>query len=111
MATPDRLRDPDEHYPYKHEHVRELIAENPPAGPDGPDDDRVRVEDYISPEIADATRDYIDAQAAYLEDPGDATRAEYEQAKQGLQAARQAHRANRTAGPTVVGIRARRSGE
>lgn len=111
MTSPDRLHDPGEHYPYKHDHVSALIAENPPAGPDGPDDDRVRVEDYISQPIADATRDYIDAQAAYLTDPGDATRAAYEQAKADLQAARAAHRENRPAGPVVVGVRARRAGE
>lgn len=105
-----RLNDPNEHFPYKHDEVSRLIAENPPAGPEGPDDDRVRVEDFITQDIADATRDYIDAQAAYLEDPGDATRADYHRARDELTAARQAHRVNRPA-PTIVGIRARRAGE
>lgn len=107
----NRLDDPDEHYPYKHAHVSALIEENPAHGPDGPDDDRVRVEDFISQRIADATRDYIDAQAAYLTDPGDGTRSDYEHAKQALAEARAEHRANRPAGPTIVGVRARRAGE
>jgi hypothetical protein len=105
-----RLADPDEHFPYKHDDVTALRDENPPMGPDGPDDDRVRAEDYISYEIIDASRDYIDAQAAYLTDPGDETKAEYERTRDLLQAARLDHRANR-AGATVVGIRARRAGE
>jgi hypothetical protein len=107
--TVERLNDPGEHYPYKHETVLNLIADNPAMGPDGPDDDRVRAEDFIDEAIADASKAYIDAQAAYLTDPG--TRDAYEQAKQDLVAARQAHRANRGDGPTVVGIRARRAGE
>jgi hypothetical protein len=106
-----RLADPGEHFPYKHEHVLALIDENPPMGPDGPDDDRLRVEDFISREIADATNAYVEAQAAYLADAGDGTRAAYSAAKEALVAARRAHRVNRPAGPVVVGIRARRSGE
>jgi hypothetical protein len=105
-----RLADPDEHFPYRHAEVRELVAENPPAGPNGPDDARVRVEDFMTGDIADASRDYIGAQEAYLRDPGNATRAEYERCKELLIAARQEHRANR-GGVTVVGIRARRAGE
>jgi hypothetical protein len=105
-----RLNDPDEHYPYKYEHVTAVIDLNPPMGPDGPDDDRVRAEDFISQQIADATKDYIDAQAAYLDDPGDATREAYKTATDTLVTARQAHRVNR-GGVSVVGIRARRAGE
>lgn len=110
MLRTARLNDPDEHYPYRHDAVCALVNENPPMGPDGEDDDRVSAEDFMSQEIADASRDYIDAQAAYLTDPGDATREAYEAAKAELQAARAAHRANRT-GATIVGIRARRAGE
>lgn len=106
----DRLNDPGEHFPYKHETVTALVAENPPMGPDGPDDDRLRAEDYISPAIADATKAYIDAQAAYLSDPGDGTRAAYHGARDQLQAARAAHRKHRIT-MNVVGIRARRAGE
>lgn len=106
-----RLADPDEHFPYKHADVTALVEENPPAGPDGPDDDRVRVEDFLSQEIADATKRYIDAQQAYLTDPGDGTRADYDAAKDALQKARAQHRAQRPIGPVVVGIRARRAGE
>lgn len=105
-----RLNDPGEHFPYKHAEVSALIAENPAYGPEGPDDDRVRVEDFITQDIADATQLYIDAQADYLEHPGDGTKAEYVSAKDRLVAARQAHRSNRTA-PVIVGIRAPRSGE
>jgi len=105
-----RLTDPGEHFPYKYEVASALIAENPPMGPNGPDDDAVRAEDFMSQPIADATDDYIGAQAAYLADPGDGTAAAYETAKQTLQAARAAHRVNR-GGVTVVGIRARRAGE
>lgn len=110
LVRQGRLADPGEHFPYKHAEVSALVADNPPAGPDGPDDDRVRVEDYMTQEIADATRDYVDAQAAYLAEPGDATLPAYDTAREDLVAARQAHRANRVA-PTVVGIRARRAGE
>lgn len=105
-----RLADEGEHFPYKHAEVTALIGENPPMGPDGPDDDRVRAEDFTSQGIADATRDYIDAQAAYLTNPGDATGGAYMGAAAVLVEARQAHRANR-GGVTVVGIRARRAGE
>jgi hypothetical protein len=106
-----RLNDPGEHFPYKHDDVTALVEENPPMGPDGPDDDRLRAEDFTSAEIADATRDYVQAQEAYLRDPGDGTAGDYRAAAEALVAARQAHRANRTQGPTIVGIRARRAGE
>jgi hypothetical protein len=105
-----RLSDPGEHFPYKHADISALIAENPPMGPDGPDDERVRAEDFTSQEIADATKVYIDAQAEYLTDRGDATREAYEQAKRNLVEARQAHRANRT-GMVVNAVRAPRVGE
>lgn len=106
-----RLNDPGEHYPYKHDTVLALLEEDPPYGPDGPDDDRLRVSDFTSRDIADATKVYIDAQAAYLADPGDGTLSAYRAAKDALAAARRAHRVNRPAGPVVIGIRARRAGE
>jgi hypothetical protein len=106
-----RLNDPGEHFPYKHADVTTVVEENPPMGPEGPDDDRVRAEDYMSQDIADATKAYIEAQEAYLKDPGDATKADYSEATSALVAARQAHRAGRPAGPTIVGVRARRVGE
>lgn len=106
-----RLSDPGEHFPYKHAEALALLEEDPPYGPDGEDDDRLRVSDYLSREIADATNAYVNAQAAYLADAGDGTRAAYSAAKEALVAARQAHRVNRPAGPVVVGIRARRAGE
>lgn len=106
-----RLADPNEHFPYKHANVIALVEENGPVGPAGPDDDQVLVEDHMSREIADATKRYIDAQSAYLTDPGDGTRADYDASKDALQKARAQHRANRPAGPVVTGIRARRAGE
>jgi hypothetical protein len=109
--TPPELDDPAGHFPYKAEVAYALVEENPPAGPDGPDDDRVRVEDFLSADIVDATDVYVQAQADYLRDPGDGTRELLDQAAQELVEARQAHRASRPAGPTVVGIRASRVGE
>jgi hypothetical protein len=109
--TADRLTDPDDHFPYKLDEVKALLEANPPLGPDGPDDDRVRAEDYLSADIADASAAYVEAQAAFLTDPGDGTKAAYQGARDKLQAARAAHRANRPAGPVVIGIRARRAGE
>lgn len=109
--TPPELDDPDGHFPYKADEARALVEENPPAGPDGPDDDRVRVEDFLSAGIVAATDAYVQAQADHLRDPGEGTQELLDQAAQDLVAARQAHRANRPAGPTVVGIRASRVGE
>lgn len=106
-----RLADQGEHYPYKHDVVTALVEENPPMGPDGPDDDRLRAEDFTSQEIADATQAYVAAQEAYLRDPGDATKADYVRARDRLQQARAAHRVNRGGSVNVVGIRARRAGE
>lgn len=110
-----RLTDPDEHFPYKHDTVVDLIAENPPMGPGSPDgvtgafDTSRTVEDYTSQAIADASRDYIDAQAAMLRDPGDSTRSEYEAARDRLGAARLDHRQAR-GDSFIVGAAARRAG-
>lgn len=90
-----RLTDPGEHFPYKHDVVTALIAENPPAGPMGEDDARVRVRDFTSQQIADATRDYVDAQAGYLARPGEDTKAAYEVARDILVEARRRHRQGR----------------
>lgn len=106
-----RLADDGEHFPYKHDDVTALVAENSPMGPEGPDDDRLRAEDYMSQEIADASAAYVQAQRVYLENPGDGTKAEYEAAKLSLADARKAHRANRGNQLNVVGIRSRRAGE
>lgn len=104
LVNQARLDDPDEHYPYKHEEVSALIAENPPAGPNGPEDDRLRIRDMISQPIADASRDYIDAQAAYLADPSEETKAAYDVARDVLVEARRRHRADRE-GMAVIGFR------
>lgn len=90
-----RLTDPGEHFPYKHDAVTSLIEENPPAGPMGEDDARVRVRDFISQPIADATRDYVNAQSAYLKKPGEDTKAGYDVARDLLVDARRRHRKDR----------------
>lgn len=105
------LNDPGEHFPYKHGDVVALIDVEAPMGPEGEGDDRMTIADYMSREIADRSKAYVEAQEAYLRDPGDATRAAYESARDRLVAARQEHRANRS-GVTVGGVtRARRAGE
>ena len=71
LVRKGRLNDPGEHFPYKHDDA---------------------VEAGLPADIADASQRYIAAQQAYLESPGDGTRADYEAAKTELVAARQAHR-------------------
>lgn len=108
MTDPSaRLDDPDEHFPYKREHIDALIQENPPAGPAGPDDDSTRLRDYISPAIAEASDLFVQAQAAHLIDQSPESRAAYKAAAETLDEARARHRAYRRpgAGVTVVGIR------
>jgi hypothetical protein len=90
-----RLRDPDEHFPYKADVVADLIEVNAPMGPGGPDDDRVKAEDVMSRRIAEASEAYIAAQAAHLDTPTDGSRSAYEAAKDDLVAARKTHRRNR----------------
>lgn len=110
-----RLNDPAEHFPYKHDTVSALVAEDPPMGPgvpgdtDGSGDTSRTVADYMSQGIADASRDYIDAQAAYLQDPSEGNRDAYNTARDLLAAARLDHRAGRGEG-FVVGAAARRAG-
>jgi hypothetical protein len=110
-----RLSDPNEHFPYKHDVVMELIDDNLPMGPgtpggaDGTSDRSREVGDYTSRAIADASRDYIDAQAAWLADRNDDTFAAYEAARDRLVAARLDHRQNRGDGFTIGGA-ARRAG-
>jgi hypothetical protein len=90
-----RLNDPDEHYPYKLDHVRQMLDDNPAMGPDDEGDD-VRMEDFMSRRIAEATDDYIAAQAAYLKSETAQNRAAYDSARDDLVAARRAHRRART---------------
>lgn len=109
-----RLSDPGEHFPYKHDAVIAFIRAGQPMGPgipDGPDgefDESRSVGDYITEAIADASRDYIDAQAALLTDPSSSNRAAYDAARDRLVAARLDHRQNRGQGFTV-GAAARRA--
>lgn len=110
-----RLADPGEHFPYKHDVVMALLDEDPamgpgtPGGADGTNDRSREIADYMTRDIADASGNYIDAQAAYLADPTDANRAGYEAARDVLLAARLDHRQGRGAGFTI-GAAARRAG-
>lgn len=110
-----RLADPNEHFPYKHDTVTAVVEANPPMGPgipgqlDGAEDESRRADDYITQGIADASKDYIDAQAAYLADPTLENRQAYDAARDRLQAARLDHRVNRGESFTV-GAAARRAG-
>lgn len=100
-AADERLSDPDGHFPYK---LDEALALDPdaPAGPFGPDDRSRTFCDFITAELAHATNRYVEAQAAYIGDPGDGTRADYEAARDELAAARRDHRRGRP-GFTVEG--------
>lgn len=110
-----RLSDPAEHFPYKHQAVTDLLEQGAlmgpgvPDGADGADDDSRTIDDYMSQGIADASRDYVDAQAAYLEDDSPENWTAYAVARDQLQAARLDHRNNRPATFTV-GAAARRAG-
>ena len=114
MLATARLADPDEHFPYKHKTVVALLDKQPHMGPGVPDgvdgeaDPSRGIDDYMSRGIADASRDYIDAQATYLADPSEENRAAYDAARDRLVAARLDHRANRGEGFTV-GAAAKRS--
>lgn len=101
----DRINDPDGHYPYKITAVLDLIEQNPPAGPSGPDDARAEVRDFTSVAIAEASAAYVNAQARYVENPADPEfKSIYQTARDTLIAARQRHRANRTS-MTVVAVK------
>lgn len=110
-----RLDDPAEHFPYKHDVVTRMLADGTPMGPgipgqlDGAGDSQRTIDDYMSPGIADASNDYVAAQAEYLADPCEQTRAAYDAARDDLLAARLDHRANRT-DAFVVGAASRRAG-
>jgi hypothetical protein len=110
-----RLSDPDEHFPYRHDAVVDLIAADPPMGPglpggtDGTDDTSRTVHDYITRAIADASRDYIAAQAAWLADATGGNWAAYEAARDRLVAARLDHRQARGEEFTI-GAAARKAG-
>lgn len=110
-----RLADPAEHFPYKHDAVVVLLDDSVPMGPGVPDgtpgerDTTRMIDDYMSRGIADATRDYVAAEEAYLTEPNPATHMAYTGARDRLQAARLDHRQNRGQGFTV-GAAARRAG-
>lgn len=109
------LTDPNSHFPYKREAVQDILEEDPPMGPgnpegeDGTQDTTRTVADYMTADIADASEEYIAAQEAYLRSPDEETRAEYDAARDRLQAARLDHRGNRGSSFTV-GAAARRAG-
>ena len=103
MIRRGRLNDPGEHFPYKREAVAAVLEENPPAGPRGEDDDSLRASDFMTTRIADASAAYVEAQAAYLKDPGDGTLANYREAADDLVAARRAQRRKRGGGMAISG--------
>jgi hypothetical protein len=109
-----RLSDPNEHFPYKHQDVTSLLDGEALMGPgipgeiEGAEDDARTIDDYMSRGIADASRDYVAAQAAYLKDPSDANGDSYNAARDQLQAARLDHRRGREG--FVVGAVTRRVG-
>lgn len=100
-AADKRLSDPDGHYPYKLDEALALDLDAP-AGPNGPDDTSRKVGDFINADIARATAAYVEAQEAYVRNPGDGTRAEYEATRDELIEARQAHRRNRPGAAATV---------
>lgn len=111
-----RLSDPDEHFPYRHAAVIELLDQSAsmgpgiPGGADGTSDTSRTIDDYMTRAIAAASAEFVDAQAAWLGDPTDPeTLAAYRHAQDELQAARLDHRRNRESGFTV-GAAARRAG-
>jgi hypothetical protein len=92
LINAGKLADPGEHFPYKHKHISGLIAQDPPAGPRGPDDRTLSLTDYIDQDVADAAAEYIAAQAAYLAKPTAANRRRYHITRDLLIMARRAHR-------------------
>ena len=84
------LDDPDGHFPYKADAAREALATPP-----DPDSNNHPETWYTSAPIIDATDRYVTAQAAYLGDPTDESRAAMDAAAQALVAARQEHRTGR----------------
>lgn len=115
------LDDPNSHFPYRHAAVTAMVEQpgrpmgfgvpDEPgyAGTDGAGDTSRTIEDYMSQGIADASRDYIDAQAAHLEQGTGETRERYDASRDRLLAARRDHRQNRGRS-FVVGAAARRAG-
>lgn len=92
-----QLDEPDGHFPYKAEQVRQALATPP-----DPDTNNHPEQWYTSPPIIDATGRMVEAQERYLQDPGDGTREAYEQAKRDLVDARQAHRRGRPIAPVAM---------
>lgn len=100
-----RTNDPDDHFPYKLDTVLAAVEENAPAGPEGGDDTRAMTRDFMSESIARCSAAYIEAQARYLKDPGNAEfKSVYQTQRDELIDARRRHRANRS-GATVVAVR------
>ena len=91
----NRLKDQNDHFPYKLDDAMEIITTNPPMGRKGPDDASLTGLDFITEEIADTSDAYISAQAEYLKNPNRQTLAVYRAAKNDLLKARLRHRADR----------------
>jgi hypothetical protein len=92
-----QLADPDSHFPYKREQVLDALHTPPAEGTNNHPEHW-----YTSEAIIDASAAYVQAQEAYLKDPGDATKEAYNEAARGVVAARQAHRRGRPAAPLAV---------
>lgn len=97
------------HFPYKHDAALDVVRDDAPAGPDGPDDDRVRGGDFLSEDIVNATADYVEAQAAYYTSGDAESLSAMQEAALRLVEARIAHREGRPEGLAVTATRAPRS--
>jgi hypothetical protein len=103
LTSQARLRDPDEHFPYKTADARAALKRKA-MGPTGGSD--VTGADFLSARIIDASEAYVAAQAAYLAEPTQATRSALDAATDDLVAARKTHRRARVdaAGNPVGGV-------
>lgn len=95
LVAQARLTDPGEHFPFKIKAARDLVAKDTPMGPAGPKDTSVTAQDFMTERIAEASKAYVDAQAAYLANSTPSSRERYDMARDDLIAARRAHRRSR----------------
>lgn len=102
--------DDNSHFPYKLDDALAAVTADAPAGPGGPDDDRVRTGDFLNAEIAEASAAYVAAQSAYFTGGTVEAFGAMQEAANALVRARQAHREGRGEGMTVTAVRAPRAG-
>lgn len=105
----EHIDDPSGHFPYKIDRALRAVREDAPAGPDGPDDDRVRTGDFLDEAIAQATNEYVQAQAEHFRTDTAETLEVMQAAAERLVEARRAHRDGRGDAPTVTAVRAPRA--